>query len=719
MVDTQANRDNRQYIDEIQDIDVKQYLLVLQRRWLPAVAVLCTSVIAAAYVALSQESYYQAVGKVLFRNDRASDLTGLDSGLGTVDSLTFQAEPLETQAEIVRSLPIMEAVLEQVDLRDKEGEPRSPIDLLKNVSVKPVPGTEVLQISYVTEDAEEAAQVVNTVIETYRVQNIENNRKEVTAARKFLEEQLPETEDEVSRIEELLRQFKEENGLIVLEKESENAVFVLSDLNKERTQLIAQLADLDARLSKLQTQLDMSEADALSLTLLNQSEAVQSTLSKIHAVQEQLSTERARYRNDHPIIAELERQEAQLQTLLNQRTQGLTGNSQSVQSQQLQISDLRQTLIATYVTESQRLQVERSGIQNRLIKIEEMLTDQRQQANILPKLERIQRDLERRLQATQTTYEILLTQLQEIRVVEDQTVGNVQVISLAAVPEEPAGPKRSLYLVGGSLLGVLLAAATAFAIDLLDRPIKNIQDINEIFGYPLVGVIPLIKQSVYQKSDSLLEAPFPKIVVNQNQNSNIQEAYHLLLENLKFMTSGINLKTILVTSAMRGEGKSEVSVNLAMSFAQGGQKVLLVDADMRFPRQQHALSALNSLGLSHVLSGQVTAEEAIQTAADNLDILTAGVITPNPAIMLDSGRAESLLHHLAQHYDAVIVDSPALEHHADTFLLAKIADCVLIVARPNRLKKLSAKTTKQLVERSTAQLIGIVANGVRIEQQPR
>lgn len=714
MVDQQTSRDKDHYIDDIQEIDFQQYWLVLRRRWLPAAAVLGTTIVTAAYIALSQESYYQAAGKVLFRNDRASDLTGLDSNLGTVDSLTFQAEPLATQAEIVRSLPIMESVLEQVEIETEDGKPLSPIGLLKDVAVKPIPETEILQISYSSKNPEEAAQVVNAVIETYRVQNINDNRKEVAAAREFIEDQLPETEAEVSRTEERLRLFKEQNGLIVLEKESANTVLVLSDLDREKNQLTAKLAELDARLAELQSQLAMNEDDALNLTQLNQSEGIQSILAQVYRVEEELSAERARYRNDHPAITELERKKAQLETLLKQRTQEVSGNNQYVPPNQLEISDLQQSLITTSVTELRRLQVERSGLQNRLLQLESTLIDQRQRANTLPKLERIQRDLERQLQATQTTYETLLNQLQEIRVVENQTVGNVQIIALATVPEEPAGPKRSLYLVGGGLLGILLAAATAFAIDLADNSVKNIQDINEVFGYPLLGVIPLIKKSVYQQSTSLSETPFPKVLVHPDQNSNIRDTYHLLLENLKFVASDISFKTMLITSAVQGEGKSEIAVNLAMSFSQVGRKVLLIDADMRFPRQHYALNIPNKLGLSHVISGQVTAEHAIQAVRENLDVLTAGVVPPNPVAMLESKRAETLLNTLRQEYDLVIIDTSPIIEHADASLLANMADSMLIVARPNRLKKLPAKTAKQLVERSTAQVLGIVVNGVSV-----
>ncbi|MEM9220550.1 MAG: polysaccharide biosynthesis tyrosine autokinase [Cyanobacteria bacterium P01_F01_bin.150] len=719
MIDQQKiAKEPKQRSEHIEEIDIQKYLFVLKRRWLPATAVLGVTILMSLLTALTKESTYQAEGKVLFRSDRASALTGLDNNVGEVEVLTFQAEPLETQAEIVRSLPVMEETIQALDLRNDDNELVSPRDLLENINVNTLLGTEVLQISYASDDPEEAAAVVNQVIEAYQNQNIANNREEAAAARRFIEEQLPTIEVEVSRVESLLRQFKESNDIILLEEEVLNAVSALSNLNQQSTDLQAQLADVDAQLVRLSDQMDMDVDTALALSSLNQANGVQTVLTEIQTIQTQLSTERARYRANHPIIKSLERQQAELEALLSTRIQEVLGTNQTVPIGDLQLGTLRQALIANSIEDLRQLDVQRSGLVNRIAQLEQTRGTYRQRAESLPKLENLQRNLERRLAATQTTYETLLTQLQEIRVVENQTVGNVRIVSLADVPNEPIGPDRKLYLAGGGFIGILLAIAIAFTIDLLDNSVKSVKEAQELFGYTLLGVIPIFKDAARPASDVSADAAYPRLLVNQYMNSAIRNAYQMLQANFKFLQSDIELKTIVISSATTGEGKSEVAANLAASFAQVGRRVLLVDADMRHPQQHHALKVLNQVGLSHIIAGQATVEDAIQTATPNLDILTAGVVPPNPLALLDSNRMSSLFSSFAQEYDMVIFDSPPIVNYADASILGQMADCLLLVARPGLVNYTQGRAAKGLAEQANRHVLGLVVNGVNPNRDP-
>ena len=185
MVAQQAGGESRQGPEYIEEIDFQKYWLVLKRRWIPAFLVFSTAVGLALLAALSEDSVYKAEGKVLIKRDRSSSLTGLDQeDLGRIERLS--QEPLQTQAELVRSLPVMRSTVEALDLKNDNGDPVKPSSLLRKVSVKPVTGTDVLLISVESEDAEEAALIVNQVIESYREQNIADNREEAAAARQFM-----------------------------------------------------------------------------------------------------------------------------------------------------------------------------------------------------------------------------------------------------------------------------------------------------------------------------------------------------------------------------------------------------------------------------------------------------------------------------------------------------------------------------------------------------
>lgn len=708
---SQVEPQTSEYIEEI---DLQKYWLVLKRRWLPAVATFGTVVGLAVLAALMEEDTYRAEGRVQFKSDRAPSLTGLGDNLGEVEVLTFQSEPLETQAEVVRSLPVMESVVASLDLRTDDGEPVAPNDLLDSVEVKSVPGTEILSIAYQADDPEKAAIVVNEVIRAYQAQNIASNREEAASARDFIEEQLPTTEANVLAAEAALQDFKEQNNVVALDEEATNAVETLSLLDQDMTQLQAQMAEVNARLGEIQQRLAIGSDEAIALSSLNQAEGVQSVLSELQAVQTRLASQQSRYRPGHPAIAELERRERELEGLLGNRIQtvlgGQPGSVGGISPGELQLGQLRQDLIAELTS----LEVERTGLANRMAQLSQSQQAYRQRANVLPSLEKTQRELERRLDAYRTTYETLLTQLQEIRVIENQTVGNVKVVSPAAIPESPAGSSSKLFVAAGGFVGLLLAIAVAFLLDLLDSSVKTVKEARELFGYTLLGIIPKVEDAPSRSPDPT----YPRLLVNEMDHVDMREAYQMLQANLKFMQSDQELKTFVVTSSVVGEGKSEVSANLAGVMAQVGKRVLLVDADMRYPRQHHAMNVMNHVGLSHVIAGQAEVEDAIQPVMENLDILTAGVVPPNPIALLDSKRMESLLGSFAEQYDAVIVDVPPLVGYADASIVSQMVDGMIFVVRPGLVTYEQGRTAKEIAERTHQNVLGMVVNGVDAKSEP-
>lgn len=715
----QPDTDIRQSAESIEEIDFQKYWLVLKRRWLPALLVFSGTVALSLMAAVREDSVYQAEGKVRFKSDRASSLTGLEEDIGQVEVLTFQGEPLETQAEIVKSLPIMSEVIKNLELTDGDGDLLNPRSLLSSVNVSTVTGTEVLRIGYQSQDPEEAAAVVNQVIQSYRKQNIENNRVEAAAARQFIEEQLPTIEEKVLEAESALRRFKEDNGVIVLDQEALNAVGALSQLDQQIYQVQAELSDVAAQAGRLQGQLGLTVPEAVALSSLNQSDGVQDALSNLQDIQSEVAELRSVYSDNHPEMRVLLREEAEAEALLKRRIEEVSGQNLSIPVSQvdfgrLQLGDLRLNLINALTN----LEVQRVGLANRLSELTQTRATYLGEMDNLPELEKVQRQLERQLQASQTTYETLLTQLQEIRVVENQTVGNVQIVSLADVPSAPLGSSSKIFLAGGVFVGGLLAIAAAFLIDLLDSSVKTVKEIKELYGYTLLGVIPLVKESSRQDAEMVSDPSLPRLLVNQAAYAGVREAYQILQANLKFLQSDSELKTVVITSAVPGEGKSEVSANLAAALAQVGRRILLIDADMRCPRQHHALRVLNQKGLSHVITGQASVKECIQPVMNNLDVLTGGAVPPNPVALLDSKRMNSLLQSLSQHYEMIIVDAPPLAGYADAPILGRMSDGILLVVRPGIVDYAQGRNAKDMLMQSQQRILGMVANGVNPTNEP-
>jgi capsular exopolysaccharide synthesis family protein len=259
------------------------------------------------------------------------------------------------------------------------------------------------------------------------------------------------------------------------------------------------------------------------------------------------------------------------------------------------------------------------------------------------------------------------------------------------------------------MFGLFLATTTVLFLSMRDRSLKTLKEVRDVFGYTLLGIIPLSVKKL--RRDSNVE---PKIAVRDTPYSLTSEMYRMIQANLKFLSSDKVLKTIVVTSAVPKEGKSTVSANLAAAIAQLGRQVLLIDADMRVPSQHHLWQISNALGLSEVLVGQAEFDVAVSKVMDNLDVLTAGVRPPNPLALLDSKRMASLIENFSSlhNYDFVIIDAPPLLLAADALTLSQMTDGILLVARPGVIDSNSASAAQEMLHRSSHNVLGLVVNGV-------
>ncbi len=704
--------------NEAIDLDLQKIWLSIKRRWLPAAGVFSSVVaIAAVQAFFLQRPVYQAQGKLLLKKiDQTSALTGLGEQIGQLNGVRLEkSDPLKTESEVIGSIPLIQKTITALNLKTAKGEPLDPEALATRFKVKELPETDVLQVSYQGTNPKEAAAVVNKLMLLYIENNVFTNREEAVAAANFINQQLPETEAVVLQTELALRRFKEQNHVVALDEESKSAVAVIQDLESKITNVQSQLANATARSANLQNKVGMNSQQAMVINSLNQSSGVQKVLEESQQIQNQLIVERTRFQENHPTIVRLKVKQAELKALLQERVGQAIGYLRQLSGGNLQIGESKQRLIEDLV----RTEVERVGLASQLAKLSNAQIAYKQRVNILPKLGQEQRELQRRLEAAQSTYEILLKKLQEVRVAENQNTGNARIIEPARVPRKPLSTQKMITLALGVVLGILLSIATILILELRDTSIKTLQDARELFGYTLVGVIPSLKKKATPRArDRDTESTVPELPVRDTPRSPLTEAYRMLQANLKFLCSDKALKVIIVTSSVPKEGKSTVSANLAAAMAQLGRRVLLVDADMRHPLQHHIWELTNVAGLSDVIVGQAEFKATVNEAMDNLDVLTSGVMPPNPVALLDSKRMASLISDFSKTYDFVIIDSPPLLLAADALTLGKMTDGLLLVARPGLVHSHSAAAAKDLLERSGQKVLGLVVNGVIPKNEP-
>jgi polysaccharide biosynthesis transport protein len=698
----------------LEEVDFQKYLLIVQRRWIPAVGLFGVVVTLAFLYTFSLKPSYKAEGSLLIRTNRTSSLTGLGEAIGRLDSLTTTNNPLETQAKIVTSVPVIQETIRSLNLKDSKGESFTIQDLTNKLKIENAKGTEILQISYADKDPDLAAKVVNQLMKVYIKNNIEANRAEAVSARKFILEEIPGTETAVREAESTLRKFKEEHKIITLEAESELAVQTISSLEQQIYQAQAQLVYVTAQSQKLKNQASIDSQQSVSFASLSQIPGIQQVLAQLQETQNLLTVEQTRLQAKHPTIINLQEKIVALKSLLEGRIEQATVTNEQVSMGNVQIGELRQNLIQDFA----RTEAQRVGLVEQINTLSNEWSTYKQRVNVLPRLEQAQRQLERKRKAAQTTYEALLTKLQEVQVAENQNIGNARVISPALVPDQSVGSGKAMIIAGGGVFGVMLGVVAAFTLDLIDRSVKTVKEARELFQYTLLGVIPSVSKNGKKSSYPSLDQQIPRVIGRDIPHFPVGDAYQMLQANLNFLSSDKKLKAIVVTSSVSKEGKSEVAANLAVTMAQLGRRVLLVDADMRHPVQHRIWEMTNAVGLSNVIVDQATLDAAVQEVMPNLYVLPSGVVPPNPVALLDSKRMAALVACFAENYDFVIFDTPTLAGTADAAVLSKFADGILLVVRPGVINYASANAAKEFLKHSGQQVLGMVINGVNIKLEP-
>jgi polysaccharide biosynthesis transport protein len=686
-------------------VDFTAYFSVLKRRWLPTSLVLASVFGLSATATFIQKPIYESEGKLLFdKKDKASSLTGLLGQANELSSLTQAGNPLDTEAELVRSVPAAKNAIATLGLKDEKGKALKVDAFLKRLKVKSIRGTDVMAVSYQSVNPDEAAKVVDFLMQHYIESNIRSNRAGATAAREFISKQLPEVESRVQASEAALRQFKEQNRVVALEEESKNAVAQLGNISEQIVQAQSQLADTSSRAVALQGKLGLDAAAGVELSSLSQSKSVQTSLEEYQKVQDELAVKRTRYQDEHPEIVALVAKEAALQQQLSLRVGQAAPGTSAAEGQNLQFSQMKQQITADLV----KVESERQGLQNRVAVLSNAATVYQQRMSVLPQLEQTQRQLERRLQVARSTYEELLKRLQDIQVAENQNVGNARVVADAEIPEIPISPRILLNLLLGGTMGVLLAIATVLLLEARDKSIKTVDEAKQLLGLPILGTIPQLGR----KGKESTAAPVSELPARDNPHSAASAAYEMLQATLGFTTTDKPLKVVTISSAVPTEGKSFVSANLGVAMAQVGKRVLLIDADMRRPRQQNIWQLPNFQGLSDVLVGQADYRKAATEVLINLDVLTAGTIPPNPGALLESQRIAALIAEVSDDYDLVIIDTPPLTVAADGLMLGKLADGMVLVVRPGTVDSNALNFAKNRIIQAGQTMLGMVVNGV-------
>ncbi len=372
-------------------------------------------------------------------------------------------------------------------------------------------------------------------------------------------------------------------------------------------------------------------------------------------------------------------------------------------------ADIANTMADAFVewsraSKRERIKAAADELEGRLNEARSVILSVGRRINRATDKEKAAAEAQAELQIAAGLYTTLAEKLEQLRIDEQLEAGSGSVVSRAVVVNTPVSPQPVRNGMLGLAIGLILGVGMAFLYEYLDNTIKSTDEAERLLGAPVLGHITLEKLEKGERR---------RLTIVDHPGSAGAEAYRVLRNSLDFINFEHDIKTLLITSAAPGEGKSTVAANLAAGLAQAGAKVVLVSCDFRKPTMDQFFGVSNSIGLSDVLTGSNTLKAALQRPGDEqLLILSSGKMPPNPSELLSSWKMEDLFKNLEDWADWVIVDSPPLLAVADAAAVARWADGVLMVTKGGSSTREAARKGREMLERVGARILGVVVWGL-------
>jgi capsular exopolysaccharide synthesis family protein len=651
-----------------------------------------------------EKPVYQATGDLLLKKNSTSSLTGIGNQLGQLEN-SISGKPMGNEIAILHSTSMAERIISLLHLNTDV------YSFGLNLNVKNLEQTDIIEISYTDANPRTAALVVNTLMKLYIENDINANRNQTKSARDFLYRQLPLRKAALQSAEGRLEAFKLRNKVLDLKAEATSNVTFLIDLDRQVSDTSTELETQTAKIESIRQIFGISPQSAAMLNFVSESPNVSSLLQQWYETQEKIKLLALQFTDSNPVLINLKEQEAVLRQEIHQQIAksfvGTSGNSNQIHNAEdivpLNPSGLQQRYLLTYVN----AETERLDLEARLKALYKVISNYRHRADLIPQLELQERQLEREINASDTSYQTLLSRYQQLQVAENLRESNARITTPALIPSGPLKSRQYINVLQGLIGGIVLGVITAILLDQLDRTVMSGASAQELLGYTLLGDIPPFPENYL----------IPEVIVRDKPQSNISEAFRMLQTNLRFFNAGQSIKIIVISSAVPKEGKSTIAANLAVTVSQLGRKVLLVDADLRNPNQHKIWQVTNEVGLTQVVKGQLDLESAVTEVTPNLELLCTGEVNDNPSVLLESNQMTTFIERITPVYDFIILDSPPLTLAADATILGKLAQGILFVVRPGSVDINSITLAKALLDKADQNVLGLAINDVKTTQQ--
>lgn len=703
-----------------QDSILREYLRVLiKRKWI-VLGTLMLVFGAVLIATLRTTPIYDAVGSIAINKPDPMLQSLRDATNSGADY--YDPTDLDTEVRILRSDLLALQVIKQLNL-DRlpefggHGAPSSgslelTTDALEPDSIRAnallgsfkgslrvmlEPNTRVINIHYRSPNKQLAARVVNAMANTYIEQNFKTRFESTMQASDWLSRQLVDLQMKVETSQEKLVKYQKDHQILGIDDKQNITTAKLDELNKELTVAESERMQKESVYRLAETG-DTETAAAVSAGS-TQDKSSENTSLLLEKLQEQKG--------------DLKLQIAQFSTQFGPAYPKLAQLNNQVQEIDAQIQNEMKKVAG-------RLRGDYLASQQRENMLHAALEGQKQQANKLNESAIEYSLLKRDFETNRTLYEGLLQKLKEAGVTAGLRSNNIRQVDIARTPADPTEPNIPRNLGFAFVLGLTSGIGLAFLLEGVDNTVRTPEQAQAISGLPSLGMIPLGSKTNSEISSRQLSVAASKeaveLVTISRPQSQMSESYRALRTSLLLTSVGAPPKIILITSALPQEGKTTTSINTATVLAQKGTRVLLIDADLRRPSIHKTLGMGPRAGLSNVLTGGTTLQQATARSSSlpNLFVLPAGTPPPNPAELLASAQMFDILAELREQYDHIIVDTPPTLSVTDAVVLSTRADAVVLVIRSGQTTKPALRRARDILAQVNARVAGVLMNAVNL-----
>ena len=545
---------------------------------------------------------------------------------------------------------------------------------LKALTVEPIRSSRLIKVHVNNTSPELSARIANATVQAFIAMGLERRMDASSYAKTFLEDQIKQTKARLEESERKLNQYAQNKQILTLDEKT-------SVINQTYTDYAAALSRAEQDRIKVEAVYAEIKRNPDNVAAVVENKTVQSYKEQRAKLQIEYQQNLRIYKPDFPKMVQIQAQIAEVESQIKLEIAAIAAGVQS----QFEAAQKQEALIRDKLgqTRKQVLSTQESSIDLNLLK--------------------------REVDTNRQLYDNLLQRLKQVGVSGGVVTNNISVVDSAEAPLFPHEPSLPRNLLIGLAAGLFLGLCIVFVLEFLDDSIKFPDEVERMLGLPLMGIIPKINTKRSEVKSVALE-------VHSAPRSTIAEAYRSVRTALQFSTPEGAPKRLVVTSTTRNEGKSTTALALAINFAQMGQRVLLIDGDMRNPSVHKLLGISNDFGLSNLLSSDTTGEKMIlPTEVPNLSVLTSGPVPPNPVDLLLGPKLLLLLNVTATlGIDYVIVDAPPLLGIADSVVLGNQLQNILFVVQASRTRKGQIRSALRRLR-----LTGLVPRGVVLTQTLR